>query len=58
MKIACLQLNPTLGLVEENITIVKTGKALLVAHSPANVQAGNAVNTVEQLGDYLKKAGY
>lgn len=43
---------------KENIIIAKTGKALLVAHAPATVQAGNAVNTVEQLADYLKKAGY
>ncbi|KAF2487611.1 profilin [Neohortaea acidophila] len=42
----------------EGVVIVKTTQALLVTHYPEHVQPGAAANTVEQLGDYLIKAGY
>ncbi|QIW95088.1 hypothetical protein AMS68_000606 [Peltaster fructicola] len=42
----------------EGIVIVKTKQAILVTHYPETVQPGAAANTVEQLGDYLIKAGY
>jgi len=43
---------------KEGIIIVKTTQAILVAHYPETVQPGNAVTTVEQLGDYLVGVGY
>ncbi|CAK3825491.1 Hypothetical predicted protein [Lecanosticta acicola] len=43
---------------KEGVIIVKTQQAILVTHYPENVQPGNATNTVEQLGDYLKSVGY
>lgn len=42
----------------EGVVIVKTNQALLVTHYPEHVQAGQAANTVEKLGDYLKSVGY
>jgi len=42
----------------EGIIICKTTQAILVAHYGENVIAGNAATTVEQLADYLVKAGY
>ncbi|WEW59191.1 profilin, required for normal timing of actin polymerization in response to thermal stress [Emydomyces testavorans] len=43
---------------KEGIVIVKTKKALLIAHYPETVQPGAATNTVETLGDYLSGLGY
>lgn len=40
------------------IAIVKTKQAILIGHYGENVQAGNAVQTVEALGDYLTNLGY
>ncbi|KAK2737826.1 profilin, required for normal timing of actin polymerization in response to thermal stress [Myotisia sp. PD_48] len=40
------------------IVIVKTKRALLLAHYPETVQPGQATNTVEALGDYLRGLGY
>ncbi|KAK4541150.1 hypothetical protein LTR36_008224 [Oleoguttula mirabilis] len=42
----------------EGVCIVKTKQAILVTHYPESVQPGAAANVVEQLGDYLVKAGY
>lgn len=38
--------------------IVKTKRALLIAHYPETVQPGAASLTVEKLGDYLISLGY
>ncbi|EAS30150.3 profilin-1B [Coccidioides immitis RS] len=43
---------------KEGVVIVKTKKALLIAHYPETVQPGAATNTVETLGDYLIGLGY
>ncbi|KAI1908491.1 profilin, required for normal timing of actin polymerization in response to thermal stress, partial [Ophidiomyces ophidiicola] len=43
---------------KEGIVIVKTKKALLIAHYPETIQPGAATNTVETLGDYLSGLGY
>lgn len=43
---------------KEGVVIVKTTKAILVAHYPENVVANQAATTVEQLGDYLIKVGF
>ncbi|RMD39460.1 hypothetical protein DV735_g5668, partial [Chaetothyriales sp. CBS 134920] len=43
---------------KQGIVIVKTKQALLVTHYPETVQPGNAANTVEKLGAYLKGVGY
>ncbi|KAF3480916.1 profilin-A [Arthroderma uncinatum] len=40
------------------VIIVKTKKALLIAHYPENVQPGAATNTVEALAEYLIGVGY
>ncbi|KAI1495652.1 profilin [Biscogniauxia marginata] len=40
------------------ISIVKTKQAIIIAHYPENVQAGNSTQTVEALADYLIKVGY
>ncbi|AEO55346.1 hypothetical protein MYCTH_2142488 [Thermothelomyces thermophilus ATCC 42464] len=40
------------------ICIVKTKQAILIGHYGENVQAGNATQTVEALGDYLINQGY
>ncbi|KAL2145053.1 hypothetical protein VTI28DRAFT_8153 [Corynascus sepedonium] len=40
------------------ICIVKTNQAILIGHYGENVQAGNATQTVEALGDYLIGQGY
>jgi len=42
----------------EGVVICKTTQAVLIAHYGENVIAGNAATTVEQLADYLVKAGY
>jgi profilin len=43
---------------KEGIVIVRTDKALLVAHYGEGTQPGAAANTVEQVADYLKKTGF
>ncbi|KAM5434680.1 profilin, required for normal timing of actin polymerization in response to thermal stress [Microsporum canis] len=40
------------------IVIVKTKKALLLAHYPETIQPGAATNTVETLAEYLMGVGY
>lgn len=40
------------------IAVVKTKQAILVGHYGEGTQAGNAVQTVEALADYLIKVGY
>jgi len=40
------------------IVAFKTDKALLIAHHPDSVQTPNAYNSVVELGEYLKKAGF
>ncbi|ODQ81935.1 hypothetical protein BABINDRAFT_179468 [Babjeviella inositovora NRRL Y-12698] len=43
---------------EEGIIAVRTKQAILVAHYPAGIQAGEATKIVEQLADYLISVGY
>jgi len=43
---------------KEGIVAFKTAQALLIAHHNAEVQTTNAFNSVAELGEYLKKAGY
>lgn len=43
---------------KEGVVIVKTQKALLVAHYPETIQPGAAAQTVESLADYLLKVGF
>lgn len=43
---------------KEGVVVVRTKKALLIAHYPETVQPGSATNTVETLGDYLRGLGY
>ena len=43
---------------KEGIVAFKTTQALLIAHHNAEVQTTNAFNSVAELGEYLKKAGY
>ncbi|KAI2465488.1 profilin [Annulohypoxylon bovei var. microspora] len=40
------------------ISVVKTKQAIIIAHYPESVQAGNSTQTVEALADYLIKVGY
>ncbi|KAJ5216432.1 uncharacterized protein N7498_002839 [Penicillium cinerascens] len=40
------------------VLVVKTNKALIVAHYPETVQAQEATQVVEQLADYLIEIGY
>ncbi|OBA16040.1 uncharacterized protein OGAPODRAFT_76889 [Ogataea polymorpha] len=42
----------------EGVLCVQTKKAILIAHYPAGVQAGEAAKIVEQLADYLISVGY
>ena len=43
---------------KEGMLLVKTQKAILVAHYPENVQPGSATTVVEKLADYLVGVGY
>ncbi|KAI5848064.1 hypothetical protein BZA05DRAFT_119108 [Tricharina praecox] len=43
---------------KEGIICVKTKQAVLIAHYPENVQAGEATKIVEALADYLIGVGY
>jgi Profilin len=43
---------------KEGVIIVKTKQTLLITHYPETVQPGQAVTTVEKLGDYLIGTGY
>ncbi|GME83587.1 unnamed protein product [Ambrosiozyma monospora] len=60
-KNVCLKAEPESiygKLDAEGIIAVKTKQAVLVAHYPAGVQAGEAAKIVEQLGEYLRGTGY
>jgi len=43
---------------KEGVVIVRTSKAILLAHYPEHVQPGSATADVEKLGDYLISVGY
>lgn len=43
---------------KEGIVIVKTTKAMLLAHYPETSIPGTATNVVEVLADYLISVGY
>ncbi|KAG7665234.1 PFY1 [[Candida] subhashii] len=42
----------------EGLVAVRTKQAILVAHYPSGVQAGEATTVVEKLADYLISVGY
>ena len=42
----------------EGVICVRTKQTILIAHYPANVQAGEATKIVEQLADYLISVQY
>ncbi|CAL9729651.1 profilin [Monosporozyma unispora] len=42
----------------EGVICVRTKQTVLIAHYPANVQAGEATKIVEQLADYLISVQY
>lgn len=42
----------------EGIVCVRTKQTILIAHYPANIQAGEATKIVEQLADYLISVQY
>jgi len=43
---------------QEGVMCVKTKQAILIAHYPAGVSAGNAANVIEKMADYLIGVGY
>lgn len=42
----------------EGVMCVKTKQAIIIAHYPTGVAAGNAANVIEKMGDYLISVGY
>lgn len=42
----------------EGVMCVKTKQAIIIAHYPSGVAAGNAANVIEKMGDYLISVGY
>jgi profilin len=42
----------------EGVMCVKTKQAIIIAHYPTGVVAGNAANVIEKMGDYLISVGY
>lgn len=43
---------------QTGVVVIKTNQALLVGHYPEGVQAGTAVETMEQVAKHLRNAGY
>jgi len=43
---------------KEGLIVLKTQKALLIGHHPADVQTTNAYSSVAELQTYLTKVGY
>ncbi|GMM47559.1 profilin [Pichia kluyveri] len=43
---------------QEGVMCVKTKLAIIIAHYPAGVSAGNAANVIEKMADYLISVGY